>query len=95
MACGRAIRRSARARRLTGEASMERHHYTVILEREEEGGYHAFCPTLKGCHTQGDTLEEALANVREAIEAYIESLRKHGETVPLEDILIKPLEVAF
>ena len=68
--------------------------YTVILEREE-GGYHAFCPALKGCHTQGDTLEEALANVREAIEAYLESLRKHGETAPLEDILIKPLEVAL
>ncbi|MBI2908058.1 MAG: type II toxin-antitoxin system HicB family antitoxin [Chloroflexi bacterium] len=56
---------------------MERRHHTVILEREEDGGYHAFCPTLKGCHTQGDTVEEALANVREAIEAYLESLQKH------------------
>ncbi len=74
---------------------METHHYTVILEREEEGGYHAFCPTLKGCHSQGDTLEEALVNVREAIEAYLESLQKHGESAPVEDILIKPLEVAL
>ncbi|MBI2304913.1 MAG: type II toxin-antitoxin system HicB family antitoxin [Chloroflexi bacterium] len=74
---------------------MEKHHYTVILEREEDGGYHAFCPSLKGCHTQGDTLEEALANVREAIEAYLESLQKHGEAVPVEDILIKPVEVAL
>jgi len=74
---------------------MERHHYTVILEREEDGGYHAFCPALKGCHTQGDTLDEALANVREAIEAYLESLQKHGEAVPVEDILIKPVEVAL
>ena len=74
---------------------MERHHYTVVLEREEDGGYHAFCPTLKGCHTQGETLDEALINVREAIEAYLESLRKHGEPVPVEDILIKPVEVVF
>lgn len=74
---------------------MEKHHFTVILEREEEGGYHAFCPTLKGCHTQGDTLDEALANVREAIEAYLESLRAHGEALPEEDILIKPVEVAL
>jgi predicted RNase H-like HicB family nuclease len=73
---------------------MEQRHYTVILEHEDDGGYHAFCPTLKGCHTQGDTLEEALANIREAIEAYVESLRKHGEAVPVEDILIKPIEVA-
>ena len=61
---------------------MEKHHFTVILEREEEGGYHAFCPALKGCHTQGDTLDEALANAREAIEAYLESLRAHGEPMP-------------
>ncbi len=63
---------------------METHHYRVILEREEEGGYHAFCPTLKGCHSQGDTLEEALVNVREAIEAYLERLQKHGEPAPVE-----------
>jgi len=74
---------------------MGKHYYTVILEHEEEGGYHAFCPALKGCHTQGDTVEEALANVREAIEAYLESLQKHGEAAPMEDILIKPVEVAL
>ncbi len=74
---------------------METHHFTVILEREQEGGYHAFCPTLKGCHTQGDTLDEALANVREAIEAYLESLRARGESLPVEDIFIKPVEVAL
>ena len=68
-------------------------HYTVILEQEDDGGYHAFCPTLRGCHTQGDTLEEALANVQEAISAYLESLQKHGQAPPLEDILIKPVEV--
>lgn len=74
---------------------MEKHHFTVILEREEDGGYHAFCPALKGCHAQGETLDEALANIREAIEAYLESLRAHGEVPPVEDILIKPLEVAL
>ena len=74
---------------------MERHHFTVIVEREEGGGYHAFCPALRGCHTQGDTLDEALANVREAIEVYLESLRAHGEPLPLEDIFIKPVEVAI
>lgn len=72
---------------------MEKRHYTVILEREENEAYHAYCPSLKGCHSQGETLDEALANVREAIEAYLESLQKHGESFPTEDILIKPLEV--
>ena len=73
---------------------MEARHYTVLLEREEDGGYHAFCPALKGCHSQGDTLDEALANIREAMEAYVESLKAEGEPVPIEDILIKPVEVA-
>ncbi len=73
---------------------MGTHRFTIILEPEEEGGYHAFCPVLRGCHTQGDTLEEALGNIKEAIEAYLESLKEHGEALPVEDILIRPVEVA-
>ena len=69
-------------------------HYTVILEREEGGGYHAFCPVLKGCHSYGDTVDEAVGNIKEAIEVYLEDLREAGEPVPTEDILIKPVEVA-
>jgi predicted RNase H-like HicB family nuclease len=68
--------------------------FTVILEREEDGGYHAFIPALPGCHSQGDNLEEATNNIREAMEAYIESLKSRGEPVPKEDILITPIEVA-
>ncbi|MCK4660322.1 MAG: type II toxin-antitoxin system HicB family antitoxin [Phycisphaerae bacterium] len=71
------------------------YRYTVILEREADGGFHAFCPALKGCHSQGDSLDEAVANIREAIEAYLESIEAHGETIPREDILIKPVEVAI
>ncbi|KAM3093807.1 type II toxin-antitoxin system HicB family antitoxin [Phormidesmis sp. 146-12] len=46
--------------------------YTVLLEKESDGGYHAFCPVLKGCHSQGDSFEEAIENITEAIELYIE-----------------------
>jgi predicted RNase H-like HicB family nuclease len=69
-------------------------HYTVILEHEADGGYHAFIPALKGCHSQGDTLEEAIEHVREAISVYLDSLKARGEQVPVEDIIIKPIEVA-
>ena len=68
--------------------------YTVILEREDDGGYHAFVPALPGCHTQGDTLEEAVENVREAMKAYVDSLTAAGEPPPEEDIYVKPIEVA-
>lgn len=51
------------------------YNYTVILQKEPEVGYHAFCPILKGCHSQGDSFEEAIDNITEAIELYIESLK--------------------
>lgn len=54
----------------------------VILEREEDGGYSVSCPSLPGCHSQGDTLDDALANIREAIDLYFEDMIENGETVP-------------
>jgi predicted RNase H-like HicB family nuclease len=68
--------------------------YTVILERENDGGYHAFVPAFPGCHSQGDTLEEAVENIREAMGAYAESLKAAGEPLPDEDIYVRPVEVA-
>jgi predicted RNase H-like HicB family nuclease len=67
--------------------------YTVLLESEEDGGYHAFCPTLKGCHSQGDTLEETITNITEAIELYLESLIADDQPVPKENLIVKPLTV--
>lgn len=69
-------------------------NYTIIFEKEEDGGYHVFCPTLKGCHSQGDTYDEALTNIQDAIKIYLESLIAHNEIVPEEDIMIKPLRIA-
>jgi len=71
------------------------HHYTVVLEHEEDGGYHAFCPALPGCHSQGQTLDEAMANIGEAIELYLESLAAHNEAAPVEDLVIKQIKVAL
>ena len=58
------------------------YNYIVIFEKESDGGYHAFCPTLKGCHSQGDSVEEAIANITEAIELYLESLRADNQSIP-------------
>ena len=69
------------------------HRYTAIFQKETEGGYHVFCPTLPGCHTQSDTIEEGVQNIREAIELYLETLIEDGLPIPKEDILIKPVEV--
>lgn len=57
--------------------------YSVFYEQAEEG-YVAFVPSLPGCHTQGETLEETERNVREAVALYLESLSAHGEPIPEE-----------
>lgn len=59
--------------------------YTVVLEREREGGFVETVPVLPGCVSQGDSREEALANIREAMELYIGDCRLAGDPVPQED----------
>lgn len=46
---------------------------TIVLEPQEEGGFTAYVPSLKGCISEGDTKEEALKNIKEAIELYLEA----------------------
>ena len=58
--------------------------YSVFYEQDSEGGFVAFVPSLPGCHTQGETLEEAERNVKKAIGLYLESLSAHGEPIPIE-----------
>ena len=63
------------------------HRYRVMLEPEEDGGYAVWVPALPGCVSQGETRDEALANIREAIQCYLESCLKHGESIPVEAVM--------
>ncbi len=56
--------------------------YTVIITKDEDGYYVVNVPALPGCFTQGKTKKEALENIKEAIKAYIESLKNHNEKIP-------------
>jgi predicted RNase H-like HicB family nuclease len=56
--------------------------YRVFLEVDEDGVYVISVPSLPGCISQGETREEALKNIEDAIRGYIESLKKHGEPIP-------------
>lgn len=56
--------------------------YRVLLEQDEDGVFVAEVPSLPGCVSLGATRSEALTNVQEAIEGYLESLRAHGEPIP-------------
>ncbi len=58
--------------------------YTVILLPEVVGGYSIICPALPGCASQGETLPEAIANIQEAAEGWLESWVKSGNAIPSE-----------
>lgn len=62
----------------------KKYTFTVLFQPAEEGGYTVFVPTLPGCVTQGNTLEEAKKMAEDAIRAYCESLKKDGEPIPQE-----------
>jgi predicted RNase H-like HicB family nuclease len=66
---------------------------SVVIEKDEHGFY-AWCPELKGCQSQGATLEEAIANIKEAIELYIETLPPEERDFLLsQEILTTAVEV--
>lgn len=62
--------------------------YTVILHSTGEGGYWVEVPSLPGCYSQGDTVEQALVNVREAIETHLVALKEDSQEIPQEENLM-------
>ncbi|KXK32977.1 MAG: hypothetical protein UZ01_00399 [Candidatus Brocadia sinica] len=60
-------------------------NYRILLRKEPEGGYTVIVPSLPGCITYGDTIDEAIKMAKEAIGLYIESLKTHGEEIPTEE----------
>lgn len=72
----------------------QEYRFTVVIEKDEDG-YFAFCPELQGCYTQGDTYEEALANIQDAIRLHVEDIIESGETVPQpEQVSLTSLKIA-
>ena len=62
--------------------------FTVLYKKVPEGGYVISVPVLPGCHTQGETIEEAEHNIKEAIELYLESITEHKEKLPRESSIL-------
>lgn len=56
----------------------------VVIEEDEDGGYVGSVPNLPGCHSQGDTLDELMKNMKEAIELYLEALEMEKEPIVME-----------
>jgi predicted RNase H-like HicB family nuclease len=74
---------------------MSVYRFSVVIEKDKEG-YFAFCPELQGCYTQGDTYEEALENIKDAIRLHVKDRLEDGEEIPQsESVSLTSMEVAL
>jgi predicted RNase H-like HicB family nuclease len=64
---------------------------SVVIEQDEHGFY-AWCPELRGCQSQGSTVEETLSNIREAVELYLETLTEEERSTALSQEISSPLQ---
>lgn len=86
----------SRFKKLSQVASpkMSAYKFSVVIEKDSEG-YFAFCPELQGCYTQGDTYEEVLKNIKDAIRLHIEDRIEGDEEIPqAETASLTLIEVA-
>jgi len=65
---------------------MGNYHFAVVVEKEKEG-YFAYCPELQGCYTQGETFEEAIDNIKDAIKLHVEDRLASNEPVLTSEIV--------
>jgi predicted RNase H-like HicB family nuclease len=72
--------------------------FSVLIEKDEEGGYVVSCPAIKGCHSQGDTIEEALRNIKEAISGCLKTLNERTKKVArrrdTSRVMVREIKVA-
>jgi predicted RNase H-like HicB family nuclease len=72
---------------------MRNYHFAVVVEKDEHG-YFAYCPELQGCYTQGDTFEEVMENIRDAIKLHVEDRLANNELIPTSEVVsLSTLEV--
>jgi len=73
---------------------MKKNTFEILVHEAEEGGYWAECPSLDGCYSQGDTLDELQSNIKEAIELSLEEIRAKNKRVPTSNrIFVMPVSV--
>ena len=76
-------------------ADMRHYRFSVVVESDKDG-YFAFCPELQGCYSQGDTYEEALENIKDAIRLHVEDRLAEQEEIPepVKSLSLPTIEVA-
>ncbi|MBF4475910.1 MAG: type II toxin-antitoxin system HicB family antitoxin [Methanobacterium formicicum] len=73
---------------------MKRKYKVSVIVEHDKDGYFAFSPELQGCYTQGDTYEEVMANIKDAIKLHLEDRLESGEVIPeINSVYLASLEV--
>ncbi len=92
----RCLTASVSSYKITSEMKKSRGHFNIVLRPEPEGGFTVIVPALPGCVTYGRTLVEAKKMAKDAIFAYVASLRKHNEPIPTDDeSLVASLDLEY
>lgn len=79
-----------------GKAASSTYQFPIIIEKDEDGYFVADCPDLAGCHAQGQTLEEAITNIREVVQLHLEILKEDKQEIPnLKPVSLTSLEVTI
>ncbi len=74
---------------------MKSYRFSIVIEKDKDG-YFAFCPELQGCYTQGDSYEEAVENIKDAIRLHMQDRIESGEEIPQpESVSLTSLELAI
>ena len=68
--------------------------YAVVIEKSKDGGYWAYVPDLPGCVSRGDSVADVERGIKEAVELHIESMRDHGDAVPLPTTAVTTVDAA-
>ncbi len=72
------------------------YNFPVVVEKDEDGFFVADCPELSGCHTQGNTLEEAITNIRDAIKLNLEILKEDKQDIRIsQPVSLTSIEVSL
>ena len=74
---------------------MKLHNYKVIIEECEEGGFYAECPAFPGCHVEGETYEETMNEMKEAVKNFIEDYSSRNEEIPSDNFLVTSIQIAI
>lgn len=74
---------------------MKHYHFPIVIE-QDQNGFFAYCPDLQGCYSQGDTYEEVLTNIKDAIKLHLEDRLENKEEVPAKEFIsFSTVEVAI